>query len=108
MAGDKIRGGPSVACPTKLIRNQAFERRARHARAPAEAERQQPGSGAGAALRCLLQIEQVGARRMPRLQRHHGISDATENNSQLVIEIVRGSGGHGVSVIGLRYSFHTA
>ena len=46
------------------------------------------------ALGRILQIERVRACRMSRLEHSYGISDAAENDRQLVIEIVR-SGGHG-------------
>ena len=88
--------------PCHLAPDQCFERCRYRANAPAETVGQQARSRSCTPLGRILQIEQVRPRRVPRLQHFNRIGNTAENDSQLFVEIMRGSGGHSVSLIGFR------
>jgi hypothetical protein len=57
---------------------------------------------------CLLQFEKLGTRRVAWLQGHNEIGYGAEYDSQLIIQIVRGSGSDSMRMIGFGKAFHTA
>ena len=70
------------------------------------AEIQQTGSFPGAALSRAACFDEERARGMIGRERGKGIGKAGENDGQLIVEVMRGSGGHGAGAIVARKALH--
>ena len=105
--GDNGGGGRGLAERGLFgFEHEAFHGDAGGAGAAAGAEVEEAGGFPDAALGGALEIEEERAGGVARLELDEGVVGGVDDDGQLVIEVMRGGGGHGAGTVGFGESFH--